>query len=155
MAEERFRDSGASLFAFAHDVLVVCPRCSGRAVVSATADSSFAAPRRLVCASCGLVKERDGRDSSWGEPIDPWFHEQLWLAARFRDQTVWAFNSAHATVLREFVAASHRQRADPMCPSGPRITTMGMTEKLPAWFKAAGNRAPLLKVLDSLIARAE
>ena len=30
-----------------------------------------------------------------------------------------------------------------------------MTEKLPAWFKAAGNRAPLLKVLDSLIARAE
>lgn len=158
MAEAtRFRDGGADLHLFADEVLVVCPRCSQRAVVSRIGDGAGAmtAPRRLVCPGCGLAQERSGRQSAWGGPVDPWFGQDLWLVERFRDLVVWAFNLTHATFLRDFVAAAHRERRlTPVGPGVERAATMSMIEKLPGWFKAASNRKPLVEVLDALLAHA-
>jgi ribosomal protein S27AE len=154
-ATQRFKDRGTYLYALAEDVQVVCPRCAKRAIVSRTSDNSAAAKRRLVCASCGLVKDAGRKAVESPGPVDPWFREGLWLVERFRSHTVWAYNATHATILRDFVAASHRERSlTPICGGGDRIETMGMLEKLPAWFKAANNRAALLKILDDLLARA-
>jgi ribosomal protein S27AE len=152
---ERFQDRGTYLYALAEDVQVVCPRCSKRAIVARATGTAAASTRRLVCASCGLTRDADRREVESPKPVDPWFGESLWLMERFRTHTVWAYNATHATILRDFVAATHRERGyTPVCSGGDRIETMGMLEKLPAWFKSASNRAALLKILDDLLARA-
>jgi hypothetical protein len=144
MCEERFRDGGSGLSAWADpEVLVVCPRCSQRAVVRLQ-DAGPA--RRLTCPHCGLARESDGTTSSWGGPADPWFGVALWLTADFRGHMVWAFNSAHAKVLRDFVAADLRERTP--APGA----AMSMLEKLPDWMTSAKNRDELTKVLDDLSA---
>lgn len=123
---QRFRDQGAYLDVLANDpVLVVCPRCQRRAVVSQTEPELRGrwAPRRLTCPSCGFAKDGGG-DSYWGACIDPWFRQPLWLTAPFRGEVVWAFNVAHLEILRDFVAAGLREAVRPR-------THTTMTEKLP------------------------
>jgi hypothetical protein len=151
----RFRDGGSSLYGWAEPVLVVCSACAGRATVTSIGGSGFSARRRLVCAACGLAREASGERSTWGGPVDPWFGCDLWLAAPFRGHTVWAYNGEHAECLRNFVAASLRERSSPPARSGAdRIDEMTMVEKLPSWYKAATNRRPLVKILDQMIERA-
>jgi hypothetical protein len=105
MCDSRLRDGGSALYAWAEpEVVVVCPQCSGRAVVRRAAGSA----RRLSCPGCSLSREVDGTSSSWGEPVDPWFREPLWLQAELGGRTVWAFNHAHLGTLRDAVAAAPR-----------------------------------------------
>jgi hypothetical protein len=142
MCQERFRDGGSALADWAEpEVLVVCPRCSDRAVVRRVEAGPV---RRLSCAHCGLAREGDGTTSSWGAPVDPWFGVPLWLADDFHGHTVWAFNPAHLKVLRDFVAAEVRERTP---TSG---AAMSMLEKLPGWMTSAKNRDGVLSVLDRL-----
>ena len=142
MCQERFRDGGSALAAWAEpDVLVVCPRCTQRAIVRRPDPGPG---RRLSCPHCGLVRDSDGTTSSWGGPVDPWFGVPLWLTADFRGHTVWAFNCAHAKVLRDFVAAELRERSP---VSG---AAMSMVEKLPDWMTSAKNRDEVVAVLDRL-----
>lgn len=151
----RFKDGGSYLYLFANEILVVCPRCTHRAVVLADGAISRGSAPKLVCPSCGLVQQPPNRTSEWGKAVDPWFAYDLWLTAPFRGHVVWAFNKRHAQRLRDFVKAELRQRGPtPVCPGGDRIDTMSMTEKLPSWFKAAHNREPLARLLDELISRA-
>ena len=124
-------------------VLVVCPRCSQRATVVPAEGE-----RRLVCGACGLAQTRAGRRSIWGPPLDPWFEQPLWLTERFGEHIVWAFNREHAELLRDFVAAKHRERQVPR-------THASMVEKLPRWFKARANRDAITAILDRLVDRAE
>ena len=42
--------------------------------------------------------------------MDPWFQQPLWLSEQFGDHAVWAYNAPHASWLRSFVAALHRER---------------------------------------------
>jgi hypothetical protein len=146
MCQERFRDGGSALADWAEpEVLVVCPRCSERAVVRRMETGPA---RRLGCARCGLARESDGTTSSWGAPVDPWFGVPLWLAADFRGHTVWAFNAGHLKMLRDFVAADLRERAP--APGA----AMSMVEKLPGWMTSAKSREDVLAVLDRLTDRA-
>jgi hypothetical protein len=142
MCQERFRDGGSSLYLYAEpEVLVVCPRCSERAVVRRVGTGPA---RRLSCAHCGLARDNDGTTSTWGEPVDPWFGAPLWLRAYLRGHALWAYNTAHLAELRAFVAAGQRERV----PSGG--TPMSMLEKLPSWMTSAKNRDDVLRVLDRL-----
>jgi rubredoxin len=142
---DRFRDGGSTLYRWADpEVLVVCPRCSARAVVR-RADGTA---RRVTCSGCGLTRDADGGSSTWGVPSDPWFGLPLWLQADFRGHTVWAFGAEHLQVLRDFVAA-HLREHRPL--SG---AAMSMLERLPAWMTSAKNRDGVVAVLDRLMDRA-
>ena len=146
MCQERFRDGGSSLFVWADpEVVVVCPRCSERAVVRRV-DTGPA--RRLSCAHCAFAKDSLGTTSCWGEPVDPWFGVPLWLRADFRGHALWAYNAAHLTELRAFVAAGQRERT----PSAG--APMTMLEKLPVWMTSAKNRDDVVRVLDRLVTNA-
>ncbi len=151
----RFSDDGEPVYAWATgEVLVVCPGCGSRAAVRQVGEELFGT-RRFSCGSCGSAREA-GSTSSWGEsPVDPWFGYPLWLSAAFRDHVVWAFNRRHAEQLRAFVAADLRRRTtSAQQGGGDRWELMSMVEKLPAWYKAAGNREALTNLLDELIEKA-
>jgi hypothetical protein len=144
MCQERFRDGGSALSSWTEpEVLVVCPRCSERAVVR----RGDGTDRRLTCSHCALARDCPATTSTWGEPVDPWFGEPLWLRADFREHTVWAFNPGHLKVLRDFVAADLRERT----PTEGAV--LSMLEKLPDWMTSAKNRADVLAVLDRLADR--
>lgn len=141
MCTARFRDGGSALHEYVEpEVLVVCPRCSARAVVRRGEGRA----RRLTCGGCGLARETDGTTSRWGAAEDPWFGVPLWLRAELRGHTVWAYNEAHLAELRSYVAAGQRERTP------TRGAAMSMVEKLPGWLTAAGNRDDVLAVLDRL-----
>lgn len=136
----RHQDDGSPIYAWADpEVLVVCPRCAKRAHVL----GEGMGPRRLTCTHCGLVRE-SGKDTVWGEPVDPWFREPLWLQAPFRGEVVWAFNERHLAELRAHVAADLREHG-----TG---TTRSTFARLPAWLTSAKNRDEVLAVLDKLVA---
>lgn len=65
----RFRDDGAYLSGFADEVLVRCPRCSGRARVRRE-PGRFAG--RVVCDSCGYVRGPAGQAELWAGPVRAW-----------------------------------------------------------------------------------
>jgi hypothetical protein len=146
MCQERFRDGGSALADWAEpEVLVVCPRCSERAVVRRV---EALPARRLSCAHCGLARESDGATSSWGAPVDPWFGVPLWLTADFRGHVVWAYNGRHLSELWDYVAATHRERQ----PTAG--AAMSMLERLPAWMTSAKHREELVAALERLATRA-
>jgi ribosomal protein L37E len=147
---DRFVDTGSYLCAFATDVQVVCPRCGQRAFVRLAGDPLR---RRLACSSCGYARDRENTPEVWGAPVDPWFGHDLWLRTPFGAHLVWAYGQEHARVLRDFVAAGHRQRAPtPPSAAGSHTAGMSMVERLPRWFKAAENRTALVRILDDLLA---
>lgn len=149
---QRFRDGGSYLYQWAKpEVLVVCPRCSGRAVVH----GQFPGGARLTCSHCVLAQQSKPA-SRWGGPVDPWFSLPLWIQTRFGNQTLWAYNARHLSVLADFVSAEHRERGPtPVCPGGPRMSTMSMIEKLPHWMKSRKNRDRLLRSMEALEAKAQ
>ncbi len=149
MCQERYRDGGSDLSAWAEpEVLVVCPRCGSRGSVHRADPPTGGQARRLTCAHCGLTRHSAGTTSRWGVPVDPWFGAALWLTADFRGHVVWAFNAAHLGELRAYVAASLREHSP---TAGAPVS---MLERLPAWMTSAGNRDRVVAVLDGLADRA-
>jgi hypothetical protein len=137
----RHFDDGPTIYAFADpQVLVVCPRCQAMAHVRGEGLGT----RRLTCTGCGLTRE-SGKDTLWGEPVDPWFRLPLWLQAPFRGHVVWAFNERHLAELRAHIAAQHRER-------GPG-TTRSAFARLPTWLTSAKHRDDVLALLDTLTGR--
>lgn len=138
----RHRDCGTWLVEFSGRMLVVCPRCRGRALVAprpgVTALEYFSEllfqPRRLACAGCGVVAdwraaERDGglAGAVPGGTEDPFFRRPLWLQTRVRDRfcgpttkrmllplpTPWVRGCVSVVLLR-------RGRCSPGCRPGRR-----------------------------------
>lgn len=153
-AQGRFVDCGVSLYSLAEDgIHVVCPACQGRAGVAVWLEGeprsrySLWWPRRLVCRSCGHVREWPGvhkdAGSCWGGPFDPYFRQPLWLRAECcKGQTLWAYNERHLDVLESYVDARVRERG--------RYGGMTMLAKLPAWMKSAKNRTEILRTIHRL-----
>ncbi|WP_328673509.1 hypothetical protein [Streptomyces sp. NBC_00328] len=143
----RHRDDGTWLVRFTGRMLVVCPRCGGRAVVvpvpGMAASGNFGdllfRPRRLACAGCGAVadwtaEERGGGlvGAVPGGTEDPFFRRPLWLQTRCAGRILWAYDEEHVDALAAYVGARLRERrASP---------TRAMFARLPAWMKSAGHR---------------
>src|SRR6185436_8364209 len=94
------------LYDIADDILVVCPRCAGRALVTAVAGS-----RRLICPMCSLARYWDGRAVRPGRPRDPYFRRPLWLRTPCCGRTLWAYHVAHLVLLERYVAPALRPPA--------------------------------------------
>ncbi|XVU30307.1 hypothetical protein ACQPZJ_25430 [Actinoplanes sp. CA-054009] len=149
-AETRYRDTGVRLRHFGDDILVHCPNCDRRASVHSTGDSSLR--RRLTCRHCAHSGTWNAPRHGAGHllphlsgPNDPYFKRPLWLRAKVRAHTLWAYNNAHLTLLRDYVAATLRERAHLRS-----CCDMSLLEQLPAWLKSGKNRTELLKALDAL-----
>jgi hypothetical protein len=158
----RHIDHGRWLAQFAGRILVVCPRCAGRALVVLRPDLEaprylsqlMFMPRRLVCAACGAVGEWEARvrgtapvGVALGGTEDPFFRQPLWLQTRCVGHILWAYNEQHIDELAAYVGAVLRERdASP---------TMAMFARLPVWMKRADNRAEVLAGLGRLRALAE
>ncbi|WP_328297492.1 hypothetical protein OG389_06420 [Streptomyces sp. NBC_00435] len=153
----RHRDHGMWLVRFTGRILVVCPRCGGRAIVvplpRLAEPKYFSAllfqPRRLACAGCGAVAEwvageRDGAlvGAVPGGTEDPFFRRPLWLQTRCAGRILWAYDEEHLEALAAYVGARLRERR-----TSP---TRAMFARLPAWMKSARRRDEVLAGLETL-----
>jgi hypothetical protein len=96
-------------------MLVLCPSCGACAVSEPLAASSKPpGSRRLVCKSCGLMRQRHPeRATPRRSPIgyDPYFRLPYWLVARCRHGVVYAMNEEQVAYLESFIAAGLRERS--------------------------------------------
>jgi hypothetical protein len=159
----RHHDAGRWLARFAERILVVCPRCGGRAVVVERPDlpeltyysELLFRPRRLACHECGAVAEWEARlqgaglvGVSLGGTEDPFFRRPLWLQTRCVGRILWAYNQEHVTELSAYVGADLRER-------GALRPTMSMFARLPRWMKSSANRSEVVAGLARLHALAQ
>ncbi|MFC9795582.1 hypothetical protein [Streptomyces sp. NPDC057695] len=159
----RHRDSGGWLARFAGRMLVVCPRCEGRALVVPRPDLSdpgylsqlLFLPRRLACGGCGAVADWKPEvrgaglvGAVLGGSEEPFFQRPLWLQTRCAGHVLWAYNEEHIDELSAYVGARLRER-------GGAQPTMSMVARLPAWLKVSNHRTEVLAGLETLRALAE
>lgn len=153
-APARARDSRAPLDAFLDEILLVCPRCAGPAVskrLDPTARDTLA-PRRLVCRRCGHLQESRPPAVAGLARVghDDYFRLPLWLATPCCGELLWAFNARHLAALEAYALAALRERRrDP----AHGWSNQSFASRLPAWIKAAKNRADVGKGLARLRAR--
>ncbi len=152
----RFRDPRSTVYDFIGSVLVRCPRCDRTAHVQRNPhepdlepSSVLFAPRRLVCTGCGLSRTWSGRSvsfsgSSAAPARDPYFGIPVRLQTETRHGWLWAYNLEHLAHIRQFVAASLRERA-PWYDTGRKMT---LVARLPVWIKSAKNRDEVLRAAD-------
>lgn len=158
----RHYDSGGWLARFAGRMLVVCPRCEGRALVvpgPGLSDCRYFSellfqPRRLACGGCGAVTDWNPEVQGaglvgvvLGGSEDPFFQRPLWLQTRCAGHILWAYNEEHIDELSAYVGARLRER-------GGVRPTMSMFARLPAWMKVSENRKEVLAGLETLRALA-
>lgn len=152
----RFKDDGRTLGDFVEEVLVICPRCSERAVVRPLEDpaanplSRWSLRRRVTCGRCSFTRNQTERTVSIGGPHDPYLLLPLWLTIGIDGHTLWAFNVDHVDYLLRCVSATIRERA----PDGDRHRPQTLMERLPAWMLAASSRESMTKGLQTLARRA-
>src|SRR5690349_3136276 len=93
----RARETRAPLADYAGEILVVCPRCAGPAILKRrdSAERGAAAQHRLVCRRCGHLQEGAGRRRAQAERAgrDPFLGLPLWLATPCCGEILWAFNA--------------------------------------------------------------
>ena len=148
----RFRDLGQTLDDFRSEYLVRCPRCGECAQVVPLAGETLAAPvaRRLVCAHCGLTKDRGARTSKTRDQ-DAWYDQlELWLQTPCCGETLWAYNKEHLDFLEQYVAATLRERTRPDGTGHYAARNSTLTSRLPGWIKRARNRDDVLRCLSKL-----
>ena len=75
---------------------------------------------------------------------DPFFGLQLWLKTECDQKELWAINGQHLQLLKEYVAASIRQRNPTIALRRTLVAT------LPQWIKSAKNREVILKAIATL-----
>src|SRR5713226_1184834 len=104
----RFRDTGQTIYEFAHKFLVHCPQCENcaRVVPKNNEDTNYFAPRRLICTKCGYVKDWAEKSISIGGETDWYFCLPLWLQTPCCGKTLWAYNKEHLDFLESFVRAT-------------------------------------------------
>ena len=158
-SDSRAPTEAKSIWDFATEFLVVCPKCSRRAMVR-RGDGESAA--RLSCGACCHVREWRGPylgHSSClpaeslkegmivlGAPLDPYMHHDLWLRVACTGELLWAYNAQHLAFLRSFVGATLRER--PTDAHGFRNRLL--ESRLPKWMTSAKNRDAVLAGVSKL-----
>ncbi|MFE5026060.1 hypothetical protein ACFRAO_22745 [Streptomyces sp. NPDC056656] len=147
---------------FAARILVVCPRCSGRAVVVPRPGASelrdyvdlLFLSRRLACARCGAAAgwepERRGGARvgvTLGGPAEPFFDRPLWLQTRCAGRLLWAYDIEHVDALTAYIGARLRERGSP--------SSLAMIPRLPDWMTSAANRSEVVAGLAAPRVQAE
>ena len=145
---DRFIDRGERIYDLGEEILVVCPKCAGMAMVIIISDvpaklnDRLFAPRRLVCTKCLHRDSWSGRQVSVGGPSDWYFGLPLWLTAPCCGEVFWAYDLEHLEIIESYVAAKLRERTNKGRNS--------FLSKLPKWLKSAKNRDEILRTIGKL-----
>lgn len=162
--ESRTKDSYQTLIYdfLESNVLVVCPKCSKKAVVKTEGFSFLNSANnvKLICPNCGHNKELSGKPSIvtnavnnklikgnyvvFGRPIDPFFHTDLWLTSDCQENLLWAYNYDHLNFLHLHVEAKLRER------NGQPLRNQSLGSRLPRWMTSKKNREIVLKRIAEL-----
>jgi hypothetical protein len=162
----RHTDSGQTLAAFVDEFLVSCPGCNRCAIVRphaplanevASDNSGQDRTFRLLCSSCGRVRERVLTSHDWGQkclelvlgftnyvpsPLEPAFGCQLWLVTQVRSHSLWFLNMQHLEEVARYIAATHRVRH--------ACVNVSMVSRLPRWMISARARKDVLAAIARL-----
>jgi hypothetical protein len=155
-AEDRFTDTGQSIYDLMDEVWVVCPHCSARAVIRYLDPEKpgLFAPRRLTCLSCGYnqtwAKKHIRRGWSGQPVVDDFFSQPIWLQTTCVGEILWAYNAKHLALLEEYVRAKHRTHQRP----GQGKSTATLINRLPKWIRWAKHREAVLRAIRRLKAKA-
>lgn len=156
MSNIRFKDGREHRFTISEPtdsdpVLIVCPKCSSKAVVVPHGEDKV----RASCTQCGYTtdKSSNGRSFYWYDenPTDGYFGFNLWLKTECIGNSLWAFSNKHLEFLESYVSAKLRERTkDEEWGWG----NSSLASRLPKWVKSSKNRDALLKALNELKAKA-
>jgi len=137
----RFKDENLTLDAFSDKILVVCPKCKGKAIVRKTVEPESA---QLSCSSCHYFTNKPVKTEykSYSLTHDYYFDCEIWLQASFKNERFWAHNYEHLAYMKQYIGAGLRERND--------REFFTLVEKLPGFIKSAKNREKLLKIIDRL-----
>jgi DNA-directed RNA polymerase subunit RPC12/RpoP len=164
MTTLRTKDSyQKQVYDFARDIYVVCPSCSGRAIVLTpefTARKNNEHNIKLICTNCGHNKRLEEKPDSivhatpykiitgkyviTGGAIDPYFHLPLWLTINCCDNILWAYNYEHLNFLWGHVEAKLRER------NIQEMKNKSLGSRLPKWMTSKTNRETILKAITQL-----
>lgn len=148
---------------FIKDVLVICPKCEGQALVKTTHSPDVKITEnsvRLICSSCGFNKIQSEKPKATlvstnyksikgnflvvGSQVDPFFKLPLWLTEPFNEHLFWAYNKEHLCFLEQHIQAKLRER------NTDKISNRSIASRLPRWMTSKKNRASLLKIIEKL-----
>jgi hypothetical protein len=152
------------VYDFAKNIYVVCPSCTGQALVASPdfyIRNENLAAIRLVCSTCGYHKRYIdtplrmllprtsgkplvGRVHSIGGAIDPYFQRPLWLSASVGSNLLWAYNYEHLDFLEKFIGANLRER------NTHPVSNSNLGSRLPSWMTSAKNRKAVLQAIEKL-----
>jgi len=164
MVPKRTKDSyQKSVYDFIKDIYVVCPSCSGPAIIK-TPDFSFGKKNekeiKLICTKCGHNKRLEekpdavlhasaykiitGKYTIIGGAIDPYFHLPLWLTIPCCNDILWAYNYEHLAFISQHVEAKLRER------NTEEMANKSLGSRLPKWMVSKKNRETILKAITQL-----
>jgi|SRR5690554_363187 len=151
---------------FSDEVAIICPKCSGKALVIGPGlyQENEGTLTSCVCTKCGfnekyqdrkadvVCKNSGGNTSGFkmkllGGEVDPFFHYQLWYKADCLEGTIWAYNLAHLEVIENFIGSTDRSR------HGLPNKNNSIASRLPKWMSAAKSRVAMLKCIRKLKGR--
>ena len=152
----RHRDKFQSLESFNNPCFVVCPKCSGCAVISIALgeENRWFSKRNLVCLNCTYrdVWSSNAISRLWCEAKDDYFNLPLWLQVPCGENTLFAYNTEHLKFLESFVGAKLRERKrDPKFGWSNRSAV----SRLPEWIQSRKKREVVLKGIKKLWLRAD
>jgi hypothetical protein len=147
---KRFKDNFKTRYYFAHEFLVVCPKCSSKAKVLPSVPWSskrlFSTKRRLICTHCGFYKEqKPNRVIQMYGDRDWVFGLPLFYTICVKDGTLYAYNDEHLDYLKQFISAKLRTRD---YSNSYSYSNRSQISRLPKWVKLAKNRNNLLKAIE-------
>jgi len=138
--------SARSRDSFGDRLVVDCPSCGGKAVITtldpdAPGRDRDSAPRRMLCHACGTVREQP--QTPLGQLMTPFMGLTPRLRAQTRHGELVAWNEDHLDYLEQHL--SGRLRIETVQEGGLRNASV--VSRLPAWAKAAKNRDEILKAI--------
>lgn len=158
----RFNTDNAYIWHYGDHFLVECPTCRNCAQVL-TRLKEKKPDVRISCLKCGYSKKwtrtdydvRYHEDADYfenghiwvGASVDWYFHHPLWLRISCCGSTLWAYNAAHLSWIKSFVAAKLRERT-PNEAHG--WSNQSLASRLPKWIKQKNNRDALLSAVKKL-----
>jgi hypothetical protein len=125
-----------------------CPNCGFKWLEARVIRGSLKGQgRRWVAVRCIECQQTAQLLLHWrvrriGDAVDPAFGLPLWLQSSCCGGTLWAYNAVHLRALRDYVAATIRERVG--------VMHWSMFSRLPKWLSAGKNRDTVLNAIDRL-----
>lgn len=135
---------------FGDRLVVDCPGCGGKAVITPLAAGidprdQDAAARRMTCHACGAT--RDQAATPPGQVMNPFMGLAPRLRAETRHGDLVAWNEDHLDYLEHYLSGRLRIETP---DARTQVRNASVVSRLPAWAKSARNRDAVLKAIARL-----